>query len=300
MELTKNFVNTITTIWGHRGIAWLEELPELVGFFSARWHISYILPFDNLSYHYVVRGFSTSYQKNIVLKIGIPSAELIQEIRALEFYEGNGCVKLLDYDEEKGGMLLELIEPGITLRSFFPKKDDQAVAVACQVMKKLHSKRVPDLSQFTPIEKWFSLFETLQVPQELQHHVAQARVLVEQLKNSEPHVHLLHGDLHHDNILLNASSEGIAIDPKGVIGEAAYEVGAFMCNPGELSKQKNISSILNRRLDQFSQILSIDRQRIAQACYVRIILSACWTVQDRGDWRGDVRFAEGVLDLFKG
>ena len=68
-----------------------------------------------------------------------------------------------------------------------------------------------------------------------------------------------------------------------------------MCNPAELSEQPNVPEIMARRLDQFSQILSIDRQRLAKACYVRVILSACWTVQDKGDWRDDVRFAELVL-----
>ena len=119
------------------------------------------------------------------------------------------------------------------------------------------------------------LFNTLEVPEDLKKRVAKARELVQELKQTAQELHLLHGDLHHDNILLDAQGNGIAIDPKEVIGEQAFEVGAFMCNPAELSEQPNVPEIMARRLDQFSQILSIDRQRLAKACYVRVILSAC-------------------------
>lgn len=41
---------------------------------------------------------------------------------------------------------------------------------------------------------------------------------------------MLHVDLHHDNILQNGN-EWLVIDPKGVVGEPAYEVAAFIHNP---------------------------------------------------------------------
>src|SRR5438067_1309862 len=42
---------------------------------------------------------------------------------------------------------------------------------------------------------------------------------------------LLHGDLHHENILAAARQPWLAIDPKGVVGEPAYEAGALLRNP---------------------------------------------------------------------
>jgi streptomycin 6-kinase len=231
-----------------------------------------------------------------VLKIGIPSPAFTQEAKALDFYRGNGCVKLLGYDSQKSGMLLALIDPGTTLRSFFPEKDKQAVEYACRVMKKLYARSI-DSIDFPTIDSWFSLFHTLEVPKELQNYVTKADELSHELRVTAKDLHLLHGDLHHDNILLDASGSGVAIDPKGVIGETAYEVGAFMCNPAELSAQPDIGEILARRLEQFSQILTIDQQRLAQACYVRIILSACWTVEAHGDWHDDVSIAQHIISL---
>ena len=42
---------------------------------------------------------------------------------------------------------------------------------------------------------------------------------------------LIHGDLHHYNILIVGKYSWLAIDPKGVIGPAAYEVGPLLMNP---------------------------------------------------------------------
>lgn len=141
-------------------------------------------------------------------------------------------------------------------------------------------------------------FNRLEVPDDLQGHIKQAHAIVDELQSTAQSHHLLHGDLHHDNILLDALGNGIAIDPKGVIGEAAYEVGAFMCNPTELSSQPNVPEILETRLTQFSETLQIDRARLAKACYVRILLSACWTVQAKGNWHDDVAFAEYIRNSF--
>lgn len=296
MNLSKKFIDTITTIWGNQGILWLQELPNLISFFCNKWQLDSVTPVDNLSYNYVARAYSNYYKMPVVLKIGISSSDFVQEVKALEFYGGQGCVRLLAHDHQKEGMLMELIEPGTTLRSFFPQKDVQAVELACHVMKKLHTKAITQKLDFPTIDSWFSLFTTLKIPHKMKKHVATAHTLALELKSTAQPQHLLHGDLHYDNILLIASNTGIAIDPKGVIGETAYEVGAFICNPAELSQQTNISEILDRRLNQFSEILDIDRQRLVKACYIRIILSACWTVQDKGDWRNNIGFAELVYN----
>ncbi len=295
LNLPQIFIENILRIWGDQGSAWLKELPDLIKFFSIQWQLNDIKPFDNLSFNYVARAYSNYYNQPVVLKIGAPCPQFINEARALEFYGGNGCVKLLAYDSHKLGMLLALIQPGTTLRSFFPVRDDIAIEYACRVMKKLHARPVDSKSDFPTMDQWLSLFDTLEVPEKLKKHTAKARQLAHELKMGAQKQHLLHGDLHHDNILLSASDSGIAIDPKGVIGEQAYEVGAFMCNPAELSAQPDYPAIIARRLDLFSKLLSIDRSRLAKVCYIRIILSACWTVQDKGDWRDDFRFAEQII-----
>lgn len=294
MNLPTEFINNVKRIWGNEGLAWLQKLPELIEQFAAQWQLKEIKHFDNLSFNYVAHAYSDLFKNPVVLKIGMPDPSFIKERKALEFYNGDGAVKLLAYDSAKYAMLLECISPGTPLRSLFPAHDDRAVEHACNAMKKLHAKPLTSATKFPTIDSWFSLFDTLEIPHDLQSQVTQAKEFVKELAATPQPLHLLHGDLHHDNILRDASGDGIAIDPKGVIGEQAYEVGAFMCNPAELCDQFDVSAILAHRLDQFSKILKIDRQRLAKACYARIILSACWTVQDKGNWHDDAKFAEMI------
>jgi streptomycin 6-kinase len=295
MHLPRAFLENIVRIWGSHGSQWLKDLPELISFLCVEWQLSNVVVFDNLSFNFVARAYSSFYNKPVVLKVSFPCPEFLNESRALEYYNGHGCARLLELDRAKSAMLLDLIEPGVTVRSWFPAYDNNAVKVACDVIKKLHVRSITTPENFQTIDQWFSLFYTLTVPEELKKHVLKARMLVDELKQDSPELYVLHGDLHHDNILLDDNGTGIAIDPKGVIGEQAYEVGAFMCNPEELSQQSNLKAIMTSRLDLFSKLLSIDRERIAKACFVRIVLSACWTVQCKGDWRDDVRFADLIL-----
>lgn len=295
MNLPKHFVDTVNRIWGAQGTAWLKELPELIHFFSTKWHLNNITAFNNLTFNYVAQAHSNQYNKPVVLKIGMPYPEFINELKALTFYDGHGSVKLLAYDEQKYGMLLAQIQPGNTLKYFFPNQDEKAVEYTCQVMEKLHAHPIGNSTEFQTIDNKFLVFDSLKIPRRLQKQVDIARNFVKELSISAPKKYLLHGDLHHDNILLDDQGNAVSIDPKGVIGEAAYEVGAFMCNPEALCEQYNIPTLLNRRLDQFSQTLSIDRERLTKACYARIILSACWTVEAKGDWRDDAYFADCIV-----
>lgn len=295
MNLPTEFLDNIIRIWGAEGKIWLQQLPKLIEHFALQWQLKEIKHFDNLSFNYVAHAYSDLFKKPVVLKIGAPDPYFLNELTALEFYNGNGAVKLLAHDSNKYAMLLDRITPGTTLRNSFPTQDEHAVEYACSVMQKLHSNPPPSATKFQTIHDWYELFNSLEIPQDLQSQVTQAKEFVKELAATPQPQHLLHGDLHHDNILLDESGNGIAIDPKGVIGEQAYEVGAFMCNPAELSAQPDVASILARRLDLFSQILKIDRDRLAKACYARIILSACWTVQDKGNWHDDVQFAEYIM-----
>ena len=99
---------------------------------------------------------------------------------------------------------------------------------------------------------------------------------------------VLHGDLHHWNILRAVREPWLAIDPHGVIGEPAFEVGPWMRNPvgdpGDADESASSAEpagrrgILDRRLDIFSEELDIDaRSGFATGASPSAMLSACWS-----------------------
>ena len=105
---------------------------------------------------------------------------------------------------------------------------------------------------------------------------------------------LLHGDLHHENILSAARQPWLAIDPKGVCGEPAYEVGALLRNPmPRLLDHPAPARLLARRLDLLAEVLGIDRRRLAAWGYAQAVLSAWWSLEDHGrGWEPALRVAE--------
>jgi streptomycin 6-kinase len=104
---------------------------------------------------------------------------------------------------------------------------------------------------------------------------------------------LLHGDLHHFNILSHGD-DWVAIDPQGVVGESAYEVGALLRNPmPEMMKWSDLKQRLHRRIDPLSDRLQIDRKRVLGWGLAQAVLSGWWSYEDHGSgWEGALHVAE--------
>jgi streptomycin 6-kinase len=291
MKLPDRLIKNVMGVLKSQGSKWLDQLGTVVTLLAQKWQLTDIKIFENLSYNYVAIAYSAYYSSNVILKICLEDNSFMQEKAALTYYNGNGCVKLLDFDAQYKGLLLHAIQPGNSLKSFFPHQDPQAVDIAAGVMKKLHTQPINNTLEFPHMNTWLSLFDTLELPNEMKKPVWSARQLAQQLSQSRKEEYLLHGDLHHENILQNLNSWQ-AIDPKGVIGEPVYEIGAFMCNPDGLLQQPLAKEIILQRVEQFSRLLQFDRQRVKDACYVRIILAACWSVEDGTDYQSSLRCAE--------
>jgi streptomycin 6-kinase len=119
--------------------------------------------------------------------------------------------------------------------------------------------------------------------------VSQAERLFRELLDSMAEPVLLHGDLHHENILAAdnqpSRTEGarvwLAIDPKGVTGEPAYEVGALLRNPWpELLSMPQPGQLLARRVDQLSAELGFEQERIVGWGLAQAVLAAWWCIED--------------------
>lgn len=110
---------------------------------------------------------------------------------------------------------------------------DQAVVlkIGCMdsyvdTMKKLHNKPLPKTNNYRHIRDWLSAIDNLADQVCPPHLTKKAIKLKNELLASISNEVFLHGDLHHDNILKN-DDHWLAIDPKGIIGDAEFEVAAF-------------------------------------------------------------------------
>ena len=91
----------------------------------------------------------------------------------------------------------------------------------------------------------------------------------------------------------------MAIDPKGVVGEPAYEVGALLRNPlPQLLRSGSARRTLARRVDLLSERLSIDRARLLGWGLAQAVLSAWWTIEDHGSgWEPAIAVAEVLSEI---
>lgn len=109
--------------------------------------------------------------------------------------------------------------------------------------------------------------------------VEEAEAMFAELIETSAEPVLVHGDLHHDNILYSKKHGWIAIDPKGVAAEPAYEVAAMVRNPYEkLRTINNLGPLVTKRIDILAEELGYDRERIIKWSFVQNILSAVWSV----------------------
>ena len=302
VKVPGQFANRIRQNLGDAGDRWLRHLPALVADLSEHWEIAVGAPFD-LSYNYVARARRRD-GADAVLKIAPPwgDGELNREIHALCVYGGNCACRMLESDLANNAMLLERLRPGDMLTSVAAVDDDQATRIGADVMRRLWrpAADLPEPGLFKPLAGWFNAF-----PRHRAAHAGPgpfppvvleyAEAIVPDLLASSPGDVLLHGDIHHYNVL--SSERGwLVIDPKGMVGDPGYEVGPFVLNP-EISSQVKSRALLNRRLDILADDLDYDRQRLRDWAIAHAVLSACWTAEEgRDGWQATIAAAENLID----
>lgn len=271
------FENNTINIYGERGKSWLAQLPEQITHLAKSWHLSSLTPVSNMSYNYVLSGFQD--KQPIILKLSLDKTGLQREAKALAAFVSAGAVKV--FAQQDDALLIERASPGISLKRFFPKQDIQAIKITSDVIKKLHQAPLSSRNIFLTIYDWLNtLDKEWSIPTDYLH---KARLLRNQLLATTSKMVLLHGDLHHDNILQHGD-EWKVIDPKGVMGDPVYEVAAFIRNPiPELLEELDGVNLIHQRIDLFARHLDVDKQRIRDWCYVQAVLAWIWTLEDRGD-----------------
>lgn len=280
MHISPEFQQRIVTTYGPLGVTWLASLDELLATLCKRHTLSRIQLMPVLSYNLVAQAQSEQYGP-VVIKMSVDASSLQREVEALKWYRGNGAVTVLAQDASVGALLLEHLEPGVSLVEKFPQQDDQAVQIAAGVMDRLHQQPMQESQSFPSIEHVFTPLATTTYPQLVEEY-ERARGLMRDLLSVNDERVLCHGDLHHANIL--SSTRGwLSIDPKGVIAPRWFEVGCFIRNPLILLEY-SAKKIIERRVDQFSALLGIERYILIACSYVQAVLATVWALEDRGDW----------------
>ena len=279
---------------------WVAQLPALLESLADLWSLSLGSPFPPLSYSYLC-PVSRQDNTEAVLKLRFPGPGMAREVECLTAFAGDGAVLLLESDVDRGALLLERIRPGSDLSAL---TDDEAVQQFATVVRRLH-KPPPTVSPFPAVADWGQGFErhrtigegSSPLPSRL---IDAAQAVHGELAGSMDQPVLLHGDLHHGNILAGTRQPWLAIDPQGVVGERAYEIGAFLRNPIDtLSARPDLESLMSRRVSLVSEVMQLDRGRVIGWGMAQAVLAGIWSYEDHGTgWEEWVRIGE-ALDVLR-
>jgi len=270
---------------------WLQALPALVTRLAAQWSLTVSPPFPSIAINYVAPAMRADGTP-CVLKVSRHIDETRYEIAALRLWDSAGAVRLLAAEPEHGALLIERLMSGTELTEVAVTDDDTATGIAAQMLTKLW-RPAPTTHDLCPLDRWCAAYDRNRAaltngvdgfPAEL---FLRADALRRDLLASTVTLMILHGDLHHHNILRAERAEWLAIDPKGLVGDPCFDVCQFFRNPHYIPPAVN-----RRRLDRFCADLGLDRERVKAWCLVHAILDACWDFEDGNSWERAIAYAE--------
>jgi streptomycin 6-kinase len=259
--------------------AWLDRLPEVLRGLEQRWGLTPDTPLDgeepNCSY---VTAVQAANGVPAVLKIAMPHMEGEHEIHGLRFWDGNPTVRLLEFDDELGAMLLERCLPGFPLRA--QAEGDQDVVIS-GLLRRLW-RQPPEPHPFRPLSaltRYWANETRSQIEQEPNIDMGLVRAglrLFEELPGNATRTALLATDLHAGNVVQAQREPWLVIDPKPFVGDPAYDATQHLFNC--LTRLR-----LNpaRTMRNFADLAEIEYERVRLWTFARA------AAEPRHDWNND-------------
>ena len=266
---------------GESGADWLARLPEMVATYSTRWDVALAGPLPGSGGAAWVGGGTRADGSEVVLKIAWPHKEAETEAAGLRFFAGRGAVHLLEADESEFALLVERCRPGDDVWQLpFEEANEVAAAVLQRLWRAPDSARAvePITTLAATVEEWNASYasERGDYPAKL---VAEAARLGTDLASSASELVVVHGDFNPFNILRSRREPWLAIDPKPLLGDPAYDLAQYLANYSEIADATgDPKGFFRHAIAFFARTLGLDPYRIAAWAFVKAI-GWTWSVQ---------------------
>ncbi|QOR64739.1 hypothetical protein IM538_12805 [Cytobacillus suaedae] len=290
MELQEKFVQSVRMYFNLQGEEWLKKLPEIIQYCEKKWSLQIKEPYS-LSINYVAPAVMDD-GSDVVVKICIPGKGFQDELDVLRLFDGEGMVKLIEFDEENGIFILERLTPGGTLAEV--NDDEEACRIAANVVKRIsvvapRNCKIPTIKGREDNLRGILEKHPNGIGPFSKHILIKALNIFTYLNNTSTQQYLLHGDFHHYNVLSSGNSQWTAIDPKGLVGEVEYDLIQYMLNK---LPENNAFDVIKKRVEIFTEELQLNEQRLLLWGYCHTVLSTSWSVDDKGNY--ETSFFQGV------
>ncbi|WP_404387692.1 aminoglycoside phosphotransferase family protein [Humibacillus xanthopallidus] len=270
------------------GQDWLDDLPALLAGLLDEWELepigqslhgvcSVVIPVRLLGAGRETVGVSGEG----VLKVTWPHPEAAPEPLALQSWNGHGSVRLVRADPSRFAMLLERLHA----RDLTRLPIDEACGVIGDLLTTLRRPAHPRIPRLTAYAERQAVELRAAPPVLPRRYLDQAAALASELVSRAPaEERLLHTDLHYANVLGAYRSPWLAIDPKPMAGDVAFEMAPALWNRAdELGTGSQVRWSLRRRLEIICERAGIDEGR-----------ARAWTIVREADNAVEVAGSEGV------
>ncbi|WP_328838424.1 aminoglycoside phosphotransferase family protein [Streptomyces europaeiscabiei] len=275
ISVPEELAATLEMFFDEKGVAFAAALPDLATSFLSRWGLRLDGPAMHGMCALVLPVVRTADDTPAVLKLQILDDESEGEPVALRVWDGDGAVRLLAHDGETGTMLLERLDPA---RMLSHEPDTRkAVLVIARLLAHLTTAPAPPAMRRLSDIATDMLDRTppvlARIPDTSDRRlIADCAAALREVV-SEPGDRLLHWDLHFDNVLGADRAPWLAIDPKPLAGDPAFELWPALNNrfdPNEVPW----------RFDAMTDVLSLDRDRARAWTLARLLQNAIWEIEE--------------------
>lgn len=266
-------------IRAHFGADFYQKLKNDLDKYTKLWELSQLEQIDYYSVNCIFKCVSKKYG-SCILKIGNPCVETKTEYQMLQEYAHKSFCKAYEADMGNGVLLMEQIKPGTQLRA--EPNLDQRLHIFGDLFRNLHIEPT-NKEDYPTYMGWVSrITEYMRGRKEygeLYQKMRKAEEICIALCQMYQGEMLLHGDLHHDNILLGENNGYRIIDPKGVVGDAVFDIPRFILNEfGDTLDDDFVRKYIHIT-HTLSEELHIPESDIRRLTYVEMCMANCWNVE---------------------
>ncbi|MEM7710642.1 MAG: aminoglycoside phosphotransferase family protein [Pseudomonadota bacterium] len=197
---------------------------------------------------------------------------------ALACWRGQGAARL--YRSDEGAHLLEFVNGQDCVSLVRQGQDEDALAIIGETLARIHGAYpAPPPERLTALEyrfrELFDVARRLGIDPIFERGAQTAQDFLDApLKEA-----VLHGDLHHENVLHSSERGWLAIDAKGLRGETTYDGAPAVMNPNGVDHLIESPERIRSIVAILAESMGVSDQRLLRYTFAHACLSASWSME---------------------